>query len=519
MNIYLLFLSFQTICGDYLKFSSLTFDGVIVKGSVSIYTSLDLLNPITGTKIQLYAYPPLTTESIWELTTISGTSSFKLYFWCLGTFHLVASAKGFDSSYSQTYTRTSNNDCYPLTTTISKTSVLINEIFSISLYTQWSIGGNAISCYYKISDSKTETVYGETISELTSLETQFDIYMITPGVKNLIAECFDGEYSVYVTKSFQIYVSSSNDYSLVVGISGSMPKAIAETFTAIIEVYDNTGMKTVDTVMVYLAVIGGKQLFGYLLGETVNGDAIFENLSFMAYGYYQLIATSSNIFSEASSYIQITGTLTEIYLKIIVLDNLDLGESFSLTVEVYFTTNIYTSGSYNVNLDMSPSNENIQGSLTGTSSSGLITFTNLSINTEGLYAFFASADGIKSEFSQTFSVKTKDYIKITLSDTNLELGNLFTITLEVFVDSSLTLSESTEIIINLIIFQDTTIQISLSGSTNNGILIFTDLSLSTLGDFTISATSDTTYDASSTITIQNLCALLSFKDNLIVNSI
>lgn len=73
--------------------------------------------------------------------------------------------------------------------------------------------------------------------------------------------------------------------------------------------------------MVYLAVIGGNQLFGFLLGETSDGDALFENLSFMAYGFYQLIATSSNIFSEPSSYIHITDTLTEKYLKITVADS------------------------------------------------------------------------------------------------------------------------------------------------------------------------------------------------------
>lgn len=134
----------------------------------------------------------------------------------------MASSQGLESAYSSTYTRTTNNDCYPLTITISKTSVLINEIFSINLYTQWSIGGSAISCYYKILDSKTEKIYGETISELSSEEVQLDIYMTTPGVKSLIAECADGGYSVYVTKIFQIYVSSSNQYRIVVGISGSV---------------------------------------------------------------------------------------------------------------------------------------------------------------------------------------------------------------------------------------------------------------------------------------------------------
>lgn len=307
------------------------------------------------------------------------------------------------------------------------------------------------------------------------------------------------------------------------------PVAVSETFTAIIEVYDDTGTKVTDAVMVYLAVIGGNQLFGFLLGETSDGDALFENLSFMAYGFYQLIATSSNIFSEPSSYIHITDTLTEKYLKITVADSvrniqLGLGQSFSITVQIYLGTTLYTSGSYNVILDLAPSTEDFEGSLTGTSSLGLVTFSSLSINAEGLYAFFGLAEGAKSEFSQTFSVKTKDYIKITLSDTvnaiqDLESGELFTITLEVFVDSAFTLSEYDTTIIDLLIFQDTTIYTSLSGSTTNGILVFIDLSLSTTGDFTILATSDTAFDASVSIATQGLCAYLFFTNNFIVNSI
>lgn len=65
-------------------------------------------------------------------------------------------------------------------------------------------------------------------------------------------------------------------------------------------------------------------------------------------------------------------------------------------------------------LSLAPSPQ-IEGNLSETSIFGEILFTNLVVNTEGFYAIFASAQGITGLYSQTFSVISKDYPKMTIN--------------------------------------------------------------------------------------------------------
>lgn len=103
-------------------------------------------------------------EKNWEVITTEGTAEFELNFWCKGTFHIVASSQGINSAYSEAFISPDNDICSPLTITINKISVLVNEPLKVSLYTQWSIEGVAISCHYRIVDSHYEMVYGNSVT-------------------------------------------------------------------------------------------------------------------------------------------------------------------------------------------------------------------------------------------------------------------------------------------------------------------------------------------------------------------
>ncbi|OMJ75676.1 hypothetical protein SteCoe_25114 [Stentor coeruleus] len=510
-------LSLYPVLSDYLAFNSISFNGLTAVGSVSIFTSSGLINPISNSTIRLYSFPSLTIESSWEVTTVNGIANFTLNFWCLGTFQIVATSKEIDTAYSKTFIVNTNDLCYPLTINLSKTSVLINETFKVNLYAQTNTS-EKILCHYKIVDSNYENIYGNSESSLSVKEIEFEIYMKTPGIKNMIAECYGVNYNTYITNSFQIYVNSADDYKINMTILDNKPKNIAEMFSAKVQVYNRTGMIINEGYTVYLTVIGNNELYGYAFGVVSAGEALFPNLSFMAMGCYQLIATSSNIYSNPTSVIYINETLSDKYLKVIINDRViitqfNANEIFTLIVQIYFGTSLYTESNFEVNISRITSNRVLEDSFIGKSISGQVTFNNLFLSTEGIYAYYASAQGTISQYSQTFYVTTKDYIKITLNSTNIIPGDIFTVILEVFIDKNLTISEYKTSTINMLIYKETSIQKELSGSTYNGILVFTNLSLALSDKYNISTKSDTINDANHLLTIQKCCALLNFTND------
>lgn len=164
--------------------------------------------------IKLNTYPSMATKGDWELITYSGLVYFGLEINCPGTFQIVASTPGADSAYSEVFSITTNEGCYLLAITLSKSSVLIYEVFNAHILTQQESGDELIKCSYKIVDSKNENVYIDTIQELTSQEIEFGLHMETHGIKCLIVECYDFYYGFILSNNFQVFVSSVNEYKI-----------------------------------------------------------------------------------------------------------------------------------------------------------------------------------------------------------------------------------------------------------------------------------------------------------------
>ena len=156
-----------------------------------------------------------------------------------------------------------------------------------------------------------------------------------------------------------------------------------------------------------------------------------------------------------------------------------------MEVKVYYygtTTEVTGYGPYTVTLSLSPSGS-LSGTLTGTTSSGIVTFSNLYILSRNTYTLVATATGLLSGSSTSFF--TTNYVKtMTISMDHTSPSTLFNhiITVNLYGDDGAYYTGTVAVTISSLTLTGT-----LTKSTSSGISAFSQVYFASYGSETVTA--------------------------------
>ncbi len=267
----------------------------------------------------------------------------------------------------------------------------------------------------------------------------------------------------------------------------------------------NGNVVTNATNPVTLALTGGSGLSGTLTVTPQNGVATFGDLSLSTAGSYTLSATSSGLTSATSSSFIITapggGSPSPATLAFVQQpSNALTGATISPAVQVAVEDsngNIVAAATNPVTLTL-VGGTGLGGTLTVTPQNGIATFSNLTVSNAGSgYTLSATSPSLTSATSTSFTITapggggpTPAKLAFSVQPTNALTQATITPAVQVVVeDSSGNVVTNATNPVTLAVSGGVGLAGTLSATPQNGIATFSDLSVSTAGTYTLSATS------------------------------
>jgi hypothetical protein len=376
-----------------------------------------------------------------------------------------------------------------------------------------------------------------TISDATEGST---IYYTTDGtVPTSSSSLYTGPISIAVSSTIKAIAvltgSSSGVASSTLTITApSLPTAVKLAFSmqpsnaltgatitpaVQVSVEDSSGtVVTTATNPVTLALAGGTGLAGTLTATPQNGVATFSNLSASTAGSYTLSASSPSLTSATSAGFTITAPSlpTAVKLAFSMQPSNELtGATITPAVQVSIEDSsgtVVTTATNSVTLAL-VGGTGLGGTLTATPQNGVATFSNLSASTAGSYALSASSPSLTSATSAGFtitapSLPTAVKLAFSVQPLNALTGATITPAVRVSVeDSSGTVVTTATNSVTLALVGGTGLGGTLTATPQNGVATFSNLSASTAGSYTLSASSPSLTSATSagfTITAPSL---------------
>ena len=284
-----------------------------------------------------------------------------------------------------------------------------------------------------------------------------------------------------------------------------------------VAVQDSNGnVVTNATNPVTLALTGGSGLSGTLTVTPQNGVASFSDLSLSTAGSYTLSATSSGLTSATSSSFTITapgggGSPSPVTLAFLQQpSNALTGATISPAVQVAVEDsngNIVAAATNPVTLTL-VGGTGLGGTLTVTPQNGIAMFSNLTVSNAGSgYTLSATSPTLTSATSTSFTVTAPGggggpspaKLAFSVQPTNALTQATITPAVQVVVeDSSGNVVTNATNPVTLALSGGVGLAGTLSATPQNGIATFSDLSVSTAGTYTLSATSTGLTSATST---------------------
>jgi hypothetical protein len=267
-----------------------------------------------------------------------------------------------------------------------------------------------------------------------------------------------------------------------------------------VEVEDADGnLVTSATNVVTLALTAGAGLGGTLTATAQNGIASFSNLTVSTSGSYTLVATSSGLTSATSVPFTIT---TPVKLAFIVQpSNAVTGVVISPAVQVAIQDangNTVGVAANRVTLALTIG-AGLQGTLTATPQNGVAIFSNLSLNTPGSYTLSASSSGLTAATSAGFAVTTPAKLAFLVQPSNAMTGAAISPAVQVAIQDAngTTVTADTSPVV-IAVVGSTDLGGTVSVTPQNGVATFSNLTVSSEGSYTLSATSSGLTAATST---------------------
>jgi len=253
---------------------------------------------------------------------------------------------------------------------------------------------------------------------------------------------------------------------------------------------------TTDNSNVTLSVHSGS---GSLSGTTrvaaVNGVATFSNVDITAAGNYTLTATDGSDTSATSNSFTVSPSTDAKVVFAQQPSTIAAGSTISpaITVDVEDQNgNLVTTDNSNVTLSVHSGPGSLIGTLNATALGGVATFSDITITTEGSYTLTAADGSLSSATSNSFSVTSAlstHYLVFSQQPTNTVAGSTISPDVTVQVQDeygNLVTSDDSQVTLSLCSGPG-----SLSGTLNatvsGGVATFSDLSITTVGDYTLTA--------------------------------
>jgi hypothetical protein len=264
---------------------------------------------------------------------------------------------------------------------------------------------------------------------------------------------------------------------------------------------------------VTLTLVGGTGLGGTLTVAPQNGIATFSNLTVSNAGSgYTLSVTSPSLTSATSTSFTITapggGGPTPAKLAFSVQPTNALTQA-TITPAVQVVVedssgNVVTNATNPVTLAVS-GGVGLAGTLSATPQNGIATFSDLSVSTAGTYTLAATSTGLTSATSNSFTITapggggpTAVKLAFLVQPSHALTGATITPAVQVVVeDASGNAVTSATNSVTLALTSGTGLGGTLTVTPQNGVATFSDLSVSTAGSYTLSASSPTLTSATS----------------------
>jgi CSLREA domain-containing protein len=238
---------------------------------------------------------------------------------------------------------------------------------------------------------------------------------------------------------------------------------------------------------------------------TVNGVATFNNLAPTAAGLYTLNASSSGLTGATSNAFTVSPGAFANLVFTQQPTNATAGVNLNPAVTVR-ATDLYGNSIAGISVSLASSAGTLNGTTTlTTDSSGVATFSNLSLNTAGSYTLTASSGPVSRESdSFTISAAAAATLEFIQEPTNVTAGATINPAVNVRVVDAfgnvVTGDNSTEV--TLALDPTATLNGTTTATVVNGVATFNDLSINTAGSYTLSATgTGLTGDTSASFTV------------------
>ncbi|OMJ96072.1 hypothetical protein SteCoe_456 [Stentor coeruleus] len=378
---------------------------VYVYGALTLYDENDAIITSNDAMFYLYTEPYNTVETgLWNTYTIQGKFSFYLSVYCPAVFNLVAYSPGFASGISQTVFKNTTKGCNQIiiqpNTRVQDTNKTIS--FNISL-----IGpDNKVNSGYSLSIAEINgsKIYGKTTISNFGNYALTDISFFSSGLKR-VSFYINGYYSNII----EILIKGPEMFYLNGTILPQNPIRTTDIFNFSVEIFKDYYIKSVDKdfeVIIYTQPDGN--LTGVKTKTSTLGTALFDSLSILNYGVYQLIAYSEGLFTY-NCQIEI-----KVYSKISLLSNEpnSMMSEFSVCVEIFSDSDLlnkFYQNEYTVMLSVNKTNSFI-GTSTKRLSNGIACFYGLEIISPGYISLIARGLGLFNSTPIVFFISSTSYI-------------------------------------------------------------------------------------------------------------
>jgi hypothetical protein len=267
-----------------------------------------------------------------------------------------------------------------------------------------------------------------------------------------------------------------------------------------VEVEDADGNLVANaTNVITLALTAGAGLGGTLTATAQNGIASFSNLTVSTSGSYTLVATSTGLTSATSASFTVNAPVKLAF--IVQPSNVVTGVAISPAVQVAVQDangNTVTAAANPVTLALS-NGAGLQGTLTATPQNGVATFGNLSLSAPGSYTLSATSPGLTAATSAGFTVTTPVKLAFLVQPSNAMTGAAISPAVQVAIqdaNGNTVAADTNPVAIALV--GSTDLGGTLTATPQNGVATFSNLTVSSEGSYTLSATSSGLTAATST---------------------
>ncbi len=222
-----------------------------------------------------------------------------------------------------------------------------------------------------------------------------------------------------------------------------------------------------------------------------SGVATFSTLVLNTSGNDTLHAADGGLTAATSQSLTITPAAADHLAFTTQPGNATVGTLASVAVSVEDQyNNVVTSNTSNVTLSLASGSGSLGGTLTVAASSGVATFTGLSLTSAGAHTLGAADGSITSATSSSFTLApaAATHLSYTAAPSNVSAGPLGTITVSVLDQYGNVVTSDTSNVTVALTSGSGTLLGTLTGAAVSGVATFSNLALHTPGSFTLTAT-------------------------------